>query len=184
MNIRQVKPKDTVFVVADGGIAHPDIAEGRMIPALILNCEKHQNFCDLVLIHETTPPGDVIVKWGRSILDKKHAFLTLEFQQPVKCTLSIRFTLEKQAGLIDGIIKSRGAYLIPFQFCERVSEALEKPKILIEVPSSATFPGWEKLHREVVLKRYKKNGISGKNAKALANEHLSRVHELWTLRRR
>lgn len=180
----KIEVPKTVSIVADGAIAHPDIGEGRIIPVLIIDCSENQQFCELVLIHESTPPGDVIAKWGRNLFGIKYAYLTLEFQSPVRNNLRIRFSLEKQAGLVAGIIKARGVYLLPSQFGQKVSEGMDKPKILVEVSPAATFPGWDKLHYDAIFRRYKKSGAPRSKAKELTLAHLARVNELWSVRRR
>ncbi|MDP2820226.1 MAG: hypothetical protein Q8O29_18510 [Polaromonas sp.] len=175
--------KRFVPIVSDGGIGHPDIADGRIIPVLVIDCVNHPQLYDLILIHEHTPPGDVIIKWGRNLFHKKHAYLTLEFQQPVKNSITICFALSNQTILVDGIIRSRGVYLQPLQSGCKVSDGLQKPKILIEVPPSATFPSWDKLHRAALLKRYAGTGLSNAQLKELVEQRMQHSAELWMARR-
>jgi hypothetical protein len=114
------------------------------------------------------------------LFDKNHIFLRLEFQRPVFTDVTLQFSLEKHLGLVDGIMKSKGLYLQPSEFAVRVSHGIDKPKILIEVPS--TFPSWDALHFELVAKRFRRDGASRADAKLLAREHVKRLSEIWARR--
>jgi hypothetical protein len=173
-----------VPIVGDGAIGHPAIADGRIIPVLIVDCAKHQALYELILLHESTPPGDATLVWGRQIFNKKHVYLTVEFSRPLPIKIVLRFTLTKHAGLVDGIIQSRGVYLQPLQSGRKVLEGVDKPKILVEVPSSATFSEWKELHHASVVRNYRKDGAPKSIAKALADEHLERLSEIWGRRQR
>ena len=173
-----------VPIVRDGAIAHPSFADGRIIPVLVVDCAMHRQLYDLILIQESTPPGDVVANWGRRPFQAKHVYLTLEFSQPLKTKAVFRFEVKRQAGLVDGIIKSRGVYLQPAELALRVIDGMDKPKILIEVPSSATFPAWDDIHRKSAVQSYRRQGAGRKEAAILADEHLKRVRELWSKRMR
>lgn len=173
-----------VPIVGDGAIAHPGFADGRIIPVLVVDCAMHQQLYDLILMHSCTPPGDVVANWGHRLFQTKDVYLTLEFSQPLKTKAVFRFEVKRQASLVDGIIKSRGVYLQPVQLARRVIDGMDKPKILIEVPSSATFPRWNDIHRKSALQSYRRQGAGRKEAGILADEHLQRVRELWGKRMR
>lgn len=182
MPVGQIDENGIVPIFGDGGIGNPEVGDGRLIPVLIIDCSTHSDLYNLILIHEETPPGDVTIKWGRRLFDKRHAYLTLEFTSPIKTTATFRFLLAKQAGLVDGIIRSRGVYLQPLQSGSKVIAGIQKPKLLVEIPSSATFPGWPELHRSATQKRYRKEGASRSQAAVLTKEHLARVADLWAQR--
>lgn len=182
MPLGKISTASIVPIIGDGGIGHPDYGDGRIIPVLIVDCAEHQQLYNLILIHEVTPPGDVVVNWGHRLLEMKNVYLTLEFSQPLKTKVVLRFSLKKQAGLVDGIIKSRGVYIQPLQSASRVVDGLNKPKILVEIPPTATFPSWERLHRKTVVQTYRRQGATRTEAAELADEHLMRVTELWSKR--
>jgi hypothetical protein len=173
-----------VPVVGDGGIAHPGIGDGRLIPVLIVDCAKHPDLYELIRLHETTPPGDAHSTWGREYFDKKNVYLAFEFERPVATTAVFRFSLDKQSGIVDGIIHARGVYLQPLQSGSRVFDGMNSPKILVEVPASATFDEWPALHRATVVRKYRADGAPKAVAKALAEAHLQRLSELWSGRQR
>lgn len=178
MPIGKIERRHLVPIIGDGAIADPDIGEGRLIPVLIVDCESHPALYDLILIHADTPPGDVVVRWGRRILDKKNVYLTLDFARPVATSASLCFDVEKQGGLVDWIIKTRGVYLQPSASGTKVLEGLEQPKIVVEIPPETTLPGWESIYRNSVIRTYRKSGCTRAEAREAAAQHLARLREL------
>jgi len=169
-------------IVADGAIATTSIGEGRLVPALILDCDDNRALHELIILHEETPPGDVLVTWGRPRFDKSVAFLVLEFKRPIHVKVVISFDISKQGGLVDAIIHARGVYLQSKDFGQTVSAGLNNPKILAEIPASATLPGWDSQYQGVLVKQFKRHGFSRKEAKQAAAEHMARLRELWHTR--
>lgn len=182
MTIGKIDLGHLVPIVGDGAIAHPDIGDGRLIPVLILDCNNHPALHDLILIHSETPPGDVVVRWGRHIFNKKHVYLTLDFARPVATSASVCFDVAKQGGLVDWIINARGVYLQPSASGSRVIEGIDQPKIVVEIPPETTLPGWDGIYQNAVIKSYIKNGYSRAQAKEATAQHLSLVRELSTIR--
>ena len=184
MRLETFDVRNIVPIVGDGGIADPEWGDGRPIPVLVIDCAKHPQVSDLILLPHN-PPGDVISTWIRRRFDKKRAFLRLEFERPVNAKVILRFRLDRQAGLVDGIIRARGVYLQSLETGRRVSEGVDKPKILVEVPGSTTFPGdWSALYRSVIARSYRRRGVSRREALRLAEEHLKSVAGLWDKRMR
>lgn len=182
MAVGKINLSNLVQIVGDGAIATGPVGEGRLIPVVVVDCDEHRPLVELIQLQEHTPPGDVSSLWAQKLFDKKHLFLRLEFQRPVITDVTLQFSLEKHLGLVNGIMKSRGLYLQPSEFAVRVSHGIDKPKILVEVPS--TFPAWDALHFELVAKRFRRNGASRTDAKALAREHIQSLSEIWTQRMR
>lgn len=178
MKIGKIELRQIVPIVGDGAIAHPDIGEGRLIPVLIVNCENHTALHDLILIHDDTPPGDVVVRWGQRVFDKKHIYLTLDFARPVATSVSLCFDIAKQGGLVDWIINTRGVYLQPSASGMKVLEGIDQPKIIVEIPPGTTLPGWESIYRNSVIRNYRKNGCTRAEAKEATAQHLARLREL------
>jgi len=179
----KIKKHTIVPIVGDGAIAAPSIAWARLIPVLIVDCNNHKPLEDLILVHKDTPPGDVLVSWGWESwgwerFRKRQAFLTLNFQRPVETSATFCFDVSLQGGIVDWIINVRGLYLQPLSSGAKVSEGIAKPKILIEVPPTATFPSWDKIYRRSVEKKYQRQGLSKKQAVEATVEHFARLREL------
>jgi len=182
MPIGKIELQHLVPIVGDGAIGHPNWGDGRLIPVLIVDCTNHPALHDLILIHSETPPGDVVTRWGRSIFDKKHVYLTLTFARPVATSASFCFNVTKQGGLVDLIINTRGVYLQPLTSGAKVLEGMDRPKIIVEIPSSATLPGWEDIYQRSLVKGYRKHGYSRAEAKEATTQHLARIRELSSMR--
>lgn len=183
MKIGRHRLQHIIPIVGDGGIGNPDLGDGRIIPVLILDCENHSAFRDLILIHSDTPPGDVVATWRRHLFDNKQVYLTLDFKRPVETSVSLCFDVAKKGGLVDWIMYARGVYLQPMESGAKVSEGINRPKIIVEIPPSATLPGWEKIYRNSLVKSYVKSGCARGQAKEAAAQHLTRLRELWSMRR-
>lgn len=177
MNIARTKLK-LVPIVGEGAISDPDWGNGRLIPVLILDCSVHQPLEDLILVHQDTPPGDVTTTWSRKLLNKNEVFLNFEFSRPVETKATVAFDLSSHGGLIDCIINVRGVYLQPLTSGPKVSEGLGKPKILVEVPPTSTFPGWNDLYTDSIEKFYRKRGLSKAQAQLAAKDHIARLREI------
>lgn len=174
--------ENVVIVTSDGGIAHSDIKDGHIIPVVVVDCAHHPALIDVCLIQEHTPPGDVHSVWMWDLLDRRHVYLRLNFEKPVKTTTSIRFDVRTQGGLVTGIMAAHAFYLQPSAFAAKVSEGLNSSKILIEIPFKVTPPNWEKNFEEQLVKRYKKRGYDKAQAKQAAMHYMQRAKETWTLR--
>ena len=99
------------IIVEDGLIANFDLADGRMIPAVVVKSNDGDKTVEnLVKLHVGTPPGDVEVNWGKPLsifLRDKVWELTLKFSNPTECEFNIQFDLAKEYRLIDAIFISK-----------------------------------------------------------------------------
>lgn len=165
-------------IVKDGAIGHPEIQGGRIIPVLIVDCSSHRQLEDLIHAHEHMPPGDVVVSWGWKLLSRKTVFLTFRFSRPMETVACVAFDVATQSGIVEWIVNARAVYLQPLSSGPVVSAGMDKPKILVEVPATATFPIWKDLHRKVLEKQFQKRGFSRVQAQSAAEEHLARMHDV------
>jgi len=178
MTTASLKDRELVPIVKDGAISNPDVLSGRMIPVLIVDCSSHRQLEDLIVAHKHTPPGDVVVSWGWKLLSRKNAFLTFRFSRPMETVACVAFDVDSQGALVEWIINARCVYLQPLSSGPVVSAGLDKPKILVEVPASATFPTWKDMHRKALEKQFVKRGFSRNQAREAASEHLVRMHDI------
>jgi len=149
-----------LYTIAEEGlISNFDLAEGRMIPAVVLKNNKEDKTVEnLVKIHLDTPPGDVTVTWGsplNPLIRNKFWELFLQFAKPVECEFTIRFDLEKEHRIIDAIIHSRGLYISYGDTGDKISQ-MKNGAILIEVPNTGVDNDWNKKIRDILIKKYKK----------------------------
>lgn len=169
-------------IFKDGAIASTETANCRLIPILILDCENHKELFNLIHIHQNTPPGDVVSKWGVKRLNSRHVYLDLTFLKPVEYYAVFKFDLRKQSALADGIVQARGVYLQPRESGEKVLDGINEPKILIEIPPGTTLKDWDTRLAKNIVKNLKNEGLSKKESKAVAKEYLRRTREIWGIR--
>jgi len=146
-------------IAEEGLISNFDLAEGRMIPAVILeNSKEDKTVENLVKIHLDTPPGDVTTTWAKPfnpLIRNKYWELLLQFSKPLECKFTIRFNLEKEYRIIDAIIHSRGLYISYGNIGDKASK-MKNGAILIEVPNTGIDKNWNKKIKEILEKKYKK----------------------------
>jgi len=162
---------DLVPIIDDGAIASHYQGDGRMIPVLILDCSLKKELYNLMLMHEeATIPGDVCSRGalgGKSLFNIESAFLILQFERPVPLKIAFQFNLEEKAFLVDAIIQARCVYLQPKESGFKVSQGIDKTKILVEVVNE--IPKWEKVYKKSVYKKLKKLNKSKVNKDIVTN---------------
>lgn len=180
---QKVEDKEVVTVVADGMIGHPGIQSGRLVPVLVIDCARHPALEALIHAHKDTPPGDVVCSWGWNRFSKKNVYLRLSFKQPVETSATIPFQVSRQGVLVESILNAHAVYLQPLTSGSRVSNGIAKPKIIVEVPGSASFPIWQDLYRRELEDQYRSKGLARAQAKIAAREHLALLRDVQLRRR-
>ena len=170
---------DIYALVADGAMANPQTADGRLIPVIILDCESKKDLETLVNIHKDTPPGDVMSTWGLKRFNSREVYLVLKFFKPLELSFTIKFDSKHNSMLIDGIIHARSVYLQPGKKGDVFSNDINAPKILIEIPKKTTFNKWDSILTKIVRKKLLSEGASRSEVKEAANEYINRRREVW-----
>lgn len=171
-------------VVADGGVSSSGVGEGRFIPALIIDIGNNIEVSELIKLHQSTLPGDAELIWSSPVTlfsRPKSLILNLNFSRPMKTTFGIEFVLSNQFSLIDRIIQSRSLYLQVGKSGNKIYELMQE-RILIEVPNLDFDKKWNEMIHEILRNKYRKQGASRRDAKALAMEQIKKMRELWKLR--
>ena len=164
-----IKNDYPVYTIQESGlISNPDWAEGRMIPAVILNSRQNSDLKDFIKTHtETNIPGDAIVQWGWpiSIFSKTKTWeLMVKFVKPMELTFNIEFVLEKHYSLIDAIFHSRGLYIAYGYVGEKLSKS-NHLMVLVEIPDTETDQKWNSTLSEIIKNKLKRKGVNKKNLK-------------------
>lgn len=168
-----------------GAIGNPLINDGRLLPFLTVDCSKQPDLEQLIEVHgSTSVPGDVICTWSWSPFNKSRVYLKLDFSRPVIVSTLLAFPVEKHGYVVDWILSVRGIYLQSSKYGSCASEGLGKPAIVVEVPSNATFPIWQNLYKRVLKKKFKTEGLRGKDVERAINEYKARQREIWFRRPR
>jgi hypothetical protein len=171
-------------IVADAAIGAVSVADGRLIPVLIVDTSERPDIDQLVRAHQYIAPGDVDTTWMRN-RDKVRldsVSLLCEFKRPVKCVVILEFPLPEKVAVVDLIVGSEAMYLQPGKPGDRIAATLDNPKIIADVSSLDFRPTWDRILTKVVENQFRSRGLRGKQAREAARELIQRDRELWTVR--
>jgi hypothetical protein len=134
----------------------------------------------LIELHgDAKHPGDVVSTWRWQPFSKAHVYLKLDFSGPVEASTNLIFPVATKGYVVDWIMTVRGFYLQSSKYGQYVSEGIGKPAIIVEVPASATFPVWPAVYKRALIKRFKKDGLRGKEVERAIVEYKARQREIW-----
>jgi hypothetical protein len=167
-----------VPIVGEGAIGDPNVLGGRLVPVLILDCSSSPGLEDCIRAHRGAPPGDVTVAWRWDIFSRKAVYLNIRFSQPVITEATVLFDVARHGGVIQWILNARAAYLQPLSSGPAVSSGLAEPKVLMEVPPSASFPIWGDLYRRSIEKKFLRAGLTRREARDAALESIERSQDM------
>jgi hypothetical protein len=139
---RRVDPADIVPVVADGSIAGP-VADGRMVPLVIIDTATRPDLDELVRLHDHLSPGDTTYRWGQVDRDDDQVALSLQFTRPIEVRATLLFSIEHEGIIVDAALNSGALYLQPGRPGDRLKHDPNRPKILIEAPDDDFRDRWE-----------------------------------------
>lgn len=175
----RIRKEDYLTLVGDGVIGNSKIADGRLIPVLILDTTIKKDLESLVQMHEQLGGGDVTSVWGYHPFNHKVVVLLLYFNYPIELKLAISFNVLKHSSIIDGILISRAVYLQPGIPGDKISDNINAPKVVVEIPARTTFDKWDKILYKTISKKLKKQGIDKKVLKEETKKYISIRREVW-----
>lgn len=185
MAIRKIY-SNNYFIQENGLIANPELGEGRLIPALVLDSDKDNGLRELLDLHKTTSSGDITVQWGSPLsqyIKPKVWHLIIEFSQPMEFNFEIEFDLYNDYPLIDAIYQSRALYISQGKVGEKVSMK-QDDMILMEVVDTETDALWNLTLTKILNKRLRKNGVPKHLIKSEMEKHLKEMRQILTYRRK
>ncbi len=166
--------EEPVPIVSDAAVATRDLADGRIIPLLILDTSQRPDIEEMIHAHKFFGSGDVKSIWSiPSKFDTSKIYLILTITKPSQCVIIIEFEVVPQVGVVDQIIHAQGVYLQPGRKGDRYSSTMERERILVEIPSKEFRKEWSRILRKALIKDYQRKGLSKKDAK-LATEDFIR----------
>lgn len=178
---KTTKVDKVVSIVNVGAIANSETGEGRLIPVVVIDCSDHRELLNLIYAHTSILSGDADSTWGYESYRKDTVYLILEFTHPAEVTAVIEFKGASRLIVADGAMRAKAIYLQPSDSGKSVTEGLEKPKILVEVAGSQP-PKWESKLLRDIAKKLRSDGLTRREAKTAAPQHLARMRELWKIR--
>lgn len=174
-----VKNEGYFSLVGDGAIANSKTADGRLIPVMILDARENKQLEYLVKMHDQIDTADVISIWGVARFNSSRVDLVLFFKSPIELQVAVSLNPMKHATLIEGILISKAVYIQPGAPGDKISDNINAPKILVEIPARTTFDKWDGIFEKSVIKKLKKEGLRGKNLKEASREHISLIKDIW-----
>ena len=181
-NLLKVSP---VFIIDDGVIIDSDFANGRPIPAIIVNAAMRPDIKEYISSHKDQPPGDVVIQWATSLYSNKKISLILKSLRPVLLEFVIEFDTNKHHALIDGVLINKGFYLLEGKAGDKVSTLIKLPnkRIIIEVPEIGFESNWERILNKTIKKQFKNKGLNRKGVINATNGYIKSMREFWKLRK-
>lgn len=169
--------KVAVPIAGDAGIAIEGTGHGRLIPLLILDTTSRPDLTEAIRIQSSVPSGDVETFWGKHSKKPDHITLFLSFERPTNRNALIEFDLVKRGILIESILTTKAVYIQAGKPGDRISDDLNRPKVLIEIPDTGFRPYWDKIFSKSLMKYFHKAGYSRKEAKLAVKAHLKNIRE-------
>jgi hypothetical protein len=182
-DMKVMNPRVPVYrMVADGIVALPQLAEGRFMPAVVVDFKGDPNVEQLIDLHEGNRPGDVVTQWARvvSLGSPKHLVLHLHFKQPMDVRFGLRFSIEEDMSTIDGIVCSKGFHLHSGKEGDKVSHFANTPRgIVVEVATTGFSVYWERLLVKTVRSQARVKGEPKRLLDERVRQHIAGMRQFW-----
>ena len=176
--VKRVPKSALLEIVGDGAISSRLFADGRLLPVIIVDCEGHQGMREAIQVHKFQSIGDISSAWGRVSKYPNSVVLFMDLLRPIATSAVVLFDVETQGILVSSILASHGIYLQPLSSGRTVSEGIDNPKIVVEVPEADFDEKWESIYRTAIRRRFRREGLRGKNLTNAVNEFLDQVDSL------
>jgi hypothetical protein len=171
-------------IVGDAALAGP-IADGRLIPVLILDRSARPGLGEAIRIHEHLPPGDVQFRGAVSRESYDEVVLYVRLVQPMEVEFLLRFSIERQAVLVEAMLKAGAVYLQVGSAADRLSTTMDAPRILIELTDTGFKPTWDKVALDrMTTVMAKRLGVPKRRARVTAELLMAELDRATSLRLR
>ena len=177
-----------VPIAGDAAISTRATGDGRLIPLLILDTRLRPDLSEAIRIQSSVPSGDVNFYWGhlletpgrfwsRFFQRPRHVALFLSFVRPTNCKAVIQFDLEDHGILVETILLAKSMYIQSGKPGDRLIHNLDLPKMLLEVPDTGFRLYWDRMYRTVLIRRFRREGLTRNRAKAAVEDYLREVRK-------
>lgn len=173
-----------VPIVGDAAIADRAVADGRMLPVLILDTTGREEIAELIRVHTHLPPGDAVSQWGSKLNnDDDTVILALQFLRPVELDLPLVFSIEKQAMLVEAMLTGGGVCLQAGGSGDRLGSTMDADRMMVELPDSDFRPYWDKLLMErMVTVMARRLGVRRRKARPVAEAFIAEMRKFTAFR--
>jgi len=176
---------EPVPIVSDGVVAVRGMAEGRMIPLLIIDTSRRPDIEDMIRAHKHLGSGDVMSGWSiPSYFDESRIWLILTITKPSRCVVILEFDVAGQGGVVDQIIQMQGVYIQPGREGDRLASTWEHERLTVEVPSRDFRKEWDRIFRKALKKKFRMEGLGRIRAKQAVEDFLKEWRGLLSNRLR
>lgn len=177
--------KNPVSIISDAAVATRGMADGRIIPVLIINTSLRPDIEGMIRAHKHIGAGDAKSVWLLpSRFNTNKILLALTVIKPSRCVIVIEFNLVHQGGVVDQIIQAQGVYIQPGKEGDRLRTTIDHERLLVEVPSRHIRKDWDKIFQKSLAKDFKKKGLSRNDAKLAAKDFIKELRDLGSKRMR
>ncbi len=183
IEIRHEIEKIPVPIVSNAVIGTSGVADGRMIPLLIIDSSSRGDIEDMIRAHKIERVGDVESTWVKPS-DANKFKLMLLVKKPSRCLILLEFDLVSYGVLVDQIIEAQGLYLQAGRPGDRLSKTMNHERILIEVPSRDFRNEWDRIWKKALFKNFRERGVPRHKAKEAADDFVNRWRQFGSMRMR
>jgi hypothetical protein len=172
-----------VPIISDAAMMTRGIADGRLLPLIILDTSGRPDIEDMIRAHEHFGPGDVHTYWvAPSRFDRSRVRLVLKVTKPSQCVVVLEFEIVRQGVIVEQIIQSQGLYIQDGRPGDRLRTTFDHQRILAEVPSREFRPEWDRMLRKALVKDGRRRGLSRGDAKDATDRFLAEWRDLTSRR--
>lgn len=180
--VEHIPAKDIVRIVANALMSTAMVADGRMLPVLIVDTSERPDIHEYIRVHANAPTGDVRVQWAHAA-ELDTVILLLSFERPLVMQLRIAFRLAAHQGiLVEQILAMGGFYLQAGRDGDRLKTTMDRQRIIIEAPDTGFRPIWDKLFHKHTMKVLQERGLGRAQAKAAAHETIALMRKTGEFR--
>jgi hypothetical protein len=178
----QILHERPIPIVADAAIATEQMGEGRLIPLVIVDTTDRLDLEEFIRIHQYVTSGDVESQWATLEDSSGRVALLLTFKRPMEMMAVLAFDPVKQGGLVDQIIHTKGLYIQAGRQGDRLIKNPDAPKVIVEIPDAGFGDVWNEIFLRAVVQRMREEGLSRREAKRAANEHIANWRKFGNFR--
>jgi len=159
------------------------MADGRLVPVLILDTQVRREVGELVRVHQHLGPGDATTQWGISMDSGSDVALILGFARPVEVDVVLLFSVDRQAILVEAVLSAGAVILKTGKAGDRLMTTWGTPGVLVEVPDTGFRPVWDAfLMSRTTALMSRRLGVNRRKARPAAEAVISEMRKLARLR--
>lgn len=175
--------KESVPIISDAAVATRGLANGRIIPLLIIDTSLRPDIEDMIRAHKHIEAGDAESVWSiPSRFDKSRISLVLTIIKPSRCVIILEFDTARQGGVVDQIIHAQGLYIQPGKEGDRLYSTIDNERLLVEVPSRYFRKEWDNIFRKAITKDFQRKGLSRNDAKIATESFIKEWRQVGSSR--